>query len=176
MSPVGNPQPSLFLSVFNDHLADRSLRSHQVVLGPLQLPRPAPWFCVYEEPWSFCSLVFKGHWSRGLHPFYSTPSRGKGPFLSPYLFMMRYVPQRIPSATVMVNLIRCDGGPTTRAAARAAEARPVSCHITRDGGPPHLTTQAPSRLAQIYRDLCSKTVVHIFSHVEETSSVCGCRS
>lgn len=130
------------LFVVNDHLADRSWGSHQVMLGPMQSLHPVPWFCIYEQPQNFCSLVFKGHWgthSRGFYPFHSIPSGGKGPFLFPYLFMMRYVPKQISSATVMVNLIRCDGGPTTRAAAEAAEAHPVSCHITQDRGPPHLT-------------------------------------
>lgn len=61
----------------------------------------------------------------------------------------------------MVNLIRCDGGPTNRAAASAAEVRPVSCHITQNLGPPHRTA-----LAQIYWDLRFKTVVRLFSDVE----------
>lgn len=130
------------LSMVNDHLVNRSLRHHQVVLGLSQSLCLAPCFFVWEELWSFHSLMFKERWctySEGLHPFYSIPSRGKGPFLFPYLFMMRHVPKPIPSATVMVNLIRCDGGPTTRAAARAAEVHRVSCHITRNLGPPHLT-------------------------------------
>lgn len=86
--------------------------------------------------------MFKGHWctsGKGLYLFYSVLSGGKGPFLFPYLFMMRYVAKLFPSATVMVNLIRCDGGPTTRAASSAAEEHPVSCHITRNPRPSHST-------------------------------------
>lgn len=44
-----------------------------------------------------------------------------------------------PISHVMVNLIRCDGGPGTRADASTTAVRPVSCHITRNLGPPHLT-------------------------------------
>lgn len=68
--------------------------------------------------------VFKGQWctpGEGLRPSYIIPGGGKGPFLFPYMFMTQCFPRPITSATVMADLIRCDGGSTTRAAGRAAE-------------------------------------------------------
>lgn len=74
--------------------------------------------------WAFLSMVFKGQRcppGEGLHPSYIIPDGGKGPFLFPYLFMMRYVPKPITSATVMADLIHCDEDSTTEAAGRATE-------------------------------------------------------
>lgn len=83
-----------------------------------------PGLSLQKGPWASLSLLFKGQWrtpGEGLHPSCIIPGGGKGPFLFPYLFMMRWLPKPITSATVMADLIHCDGGSTTRAAWRATE-------------------------------------------------------
>lgn len=83
-----------------------------------------PGLSLQKGSWASLSVVFKGQRctpGEGLHPSYIIPGGGEGPFLFPYLFMMRYVPKPITSATVMADLIHCDGDSTTEAAGRATE-------------------------------------------------------
>lgn len=112
-----------------------------VLCGP-SCSQPAP----AEGALDFSALCLKGSGAQqGRDCTHHTLSRvggGKGPILFPYVFMMQYVPEPITSATVMADLIRCDGGSTTRAAGRAAEvllrfmphyteSRSASLHLSR---------------------------------------------
>lgn len=115
----------------------------------------------------FSALLFKRHWCSctwGTSLLYSIMRRGKAPFLFFHMFMMRYVPKQITSATVMVFLMQCDSYFTERTAVKhIADVHP--CDMPHYKEPEYLTWLpfsvylSPSR--DVWRFMCLNICVSV---------------